>query len=101
MIAKSARIAFRIERLSISRHPNATHFAGVNSMAQPGFYITRATAHGRAHWDGQIIQMDTRRRLLIARPVKSNSTVRRPTGFRSIRLTRYSKVMAELRLLAD
>ena len=37
MIAKSARIGFRMERLSISRDPKAIHFAGVNSMAQPGF----------------------------------------------------------------
>ena len=77
MVAKPARIAFRMERLSISRDRKATHFAGVNSMAQPGFCIRRATARGQAHWDGRIIQMDTRRLLLIAQRVKSNSTVRK------------------------
>jgi hypothetical protein len=61
--------------LSILRDPKVRHFAGVNSMAQPGLCIRRATTRGQARWDGQIIQMDTRRLLLIARPVQSNSMV--------------------------
>ena len=98
MIAKSARIGFRMERLSISRDRKATHFAGVNSMAQPGFCIRRATARGQAHWDGRIIQMDTRCLLLIAQRVNSNSMVRKPTGFHSIRLIRCLKVVARIKL---
>jgi hypothetical protein len=37
-----------------------------------------------SHWDGQIVQMDTRRLSLVARRVKSNSTVRKLTGSHSM-----------------
>src|SRR5207247_10735931 len=84
LMSKSACIAFRMQRASISRDLKATRFAGVNSTAPPGFCKRKRTAYGQAHSDGQIVQTDIRHLSLVARQVKSNLTVRKLTGCRSM-----------------
>jgi hypothetical protein len=53
-----------------------------NSRAQPVFCIRSKMARGQAHSDGRIAPMGTQCPSLIARAVKSNSTVRKLAAFR-------------------